>query len=47
MDITDRAPMVEPLDEQVDHVRGEASASVAVLYQGGYDPGAFIEALAR
>ena len=36
MDITDRAPMVEPLDEQVDHVRGEASASVILEY-GDYE----------
>jgi hypothetical protein len=26
MGITDRAPMVEPLDEQVDHVRREPGA---------------------
>ena len=36
MDITHRAPMVEPLDEQVDHVRGEASAPVILEY-GDYE----------
>ena len=36
MDITDKAPMVEPLDEQVDHVRGEAGAPVILEY-GDYE----------
>src|ERR1700751_1230743 len=36
MGITDRAPMVEPLDEQVDHVRGEGSAPVILEY-GDYE----------
>src|SRR6478735_12001184 len=36
MDTTDRAPMVEPLDEQVDHVRGEAGAPVILEY-GDYE----------
>src|SRR6476661_5556936 len=36
MDATDRAPLVEPLDEQVDHVRGEAGAHVIVEY-GDYE----------
>ena len=36
MDATDRAPMVEPLDEQVDHVRGEAEAP-AILEYGDYE----------
>jgi len=36
MDITDRAAMVEPLDEQIDHVRGEADASVILEY-GDYE----------
>jgi protein-disulfide isomerase len=36
MGITDRAPMVEPLDEQVDHVRGEAGAPVILEY-GDYE----------
>jgi hypothetical protein len=33
---TDRAPMVEPLDEHIDHVRGEADASVILEY-GDYE----------
>src|SRR6188472_2720315 len=36
MDTTDRAPMVEPLDDQVDHVRGEAGAPVILEY-GDYE----------
>jgi len=36
MDTTDRAPMVEPLDDQVDHVRGEAGARVILEY-GDYE----------
>src|SRR6185437_1904861 len=36
MDATDRAPMVEPLDDQVDHVRGEAGAPVILEY-GDYE----------
>jgi protein-disulfide isomerase len=36
MNATDRAPMVEPLDEQVDHVRGEAGAPVILEY-GDYE----------
>ena len=36
MDATDRAPMVEPLDERVDHVRGEAGAPVILEY-GDYE----------
>jgi protein-disulfide isomerase len=36
MGITDRAPMVEPLDEQVDHVRGETGAPVILEY-GDYE----------
>ena len=36
MDIADTAPMVEPLDEQVDHVRGEAGAPVILEY-GDYE----------
>jgi protein-disulfide isomerase len=36
MDVTDSAPRVEPLDEQVDHVRGEAGASVILEY-GDYE----------
>jgi protein-disulfide isomerase len=36
MDVTDRAPMVEPLDEQVDHVRGESGAPVILEY-GDYE----------
>jgi len=36
MDTTDRAPMVEPLDEHIDHVRGEADASVILEY-GDYE----------
>jgi protein-disulfide isomerase len=33
---TDRTPMVEPLDERVDHVRGEAGAPVILEY-GDYE----------
>jgi protein-disulfide isomerase len=38
MDVTDRAgaPMVEPLDEEIDHVRGEAGAPVILEY-GDYE----------
>ena len=36
MDITDTPPMVEPLDEQVDHVRGEVGAPVILEY-GDYE----------
>jgi protein-disulfide isomerase len=36
MDITDRPPTVDPLDEQVDHVRGEAGAPVILEY-GDYE----------
>jgi protein-disulfide isomerase len=36
MDAADRAPMVEPLDEQIDHVRGEADAAVILEY-GDYE----------
>jgi protein-disulfide isomerase len=36
MDATDRKPMVEPLDEHVDHVRGEAEAPVILEY-GDYE----------
>src|SRR6185369_15299131 len=36
MDTTDRAPVVKPLDEQVDHVRGEAGAPVILEY-GDYE----------
>jgi formate-nitrite transporter family protein len=36
MGITDRTPMVEPLDEQVDHVRGEAGAPLILEY-GDYE----------
>ena len=36
MDATDRAPLVEPLDEQVDHVRGEVGAPVILEY-GDYE----------
>jgi protein-disulfide isomerase len=36
MDITDRPPMVEPLDEEVEHVRGEAGAPVILEY-GDYE----------
>jgi protein-disulfide isomerase len=36
MDVTDRAPMVEPLDERVDHVRGEAGTPVILEY-GDYE----------
>jgi|SRR5581483_1167211 len=36
MDATDRAPMVEALDERVDHVRGEPGAAVILEY-GDYE----------
>ena len=36
MDATDRVPMVEPLDEHVDHVRGEAGERVILEY-GDYE----------
>jgi formate-nitrite transporter family protein len=36
MDVTDQAPLVAPLDEQVDHVRGEAGAPVILEY-GDYE----------
>jgi protein-disulfide isomerase len=36
MDITDTPPIVEPLDEQVDHVRGEVGAPVILEY-GDYE----------
>jgi protein-disulfide isomerase len=36
MSTTDRAPMVEPLDERVDHVRGPAGAAVVLEY-GDYE----------
>ena len=36
MDATDRVPMVEPLDERVDHVRGAEDASVILEY-GDYE----------
>jgi protein-disulfide isomerase len=36
MHATDRASMVEPLDEQVDHVRGEAGAPLILEY-GDYE----------
>ena len=36
MDLTDRASMVEPLDERVDHVRGEAGTPVILEY-GDYE----------
>jgi protein-disulfide isomerase len=36
MDATDRAPMIEPLDEHVDHVRGDAGARVILEY-GDYE----------
>jgi hypothetical protein len=48
--IDDNRPMLEPLDEQVDHVRGETEAAVIRKRRsvsGGYEPWAFIEALAR
>ena len=32
MGATDQAPMVEPLDEQVDHVRGEPGAALILEY---------------
>ena len=36
MGATDHAPMVEPLDEQVDHVRGEPGAALILEY-GDYE----------
>jgi len=36
MDVADRAPTVEPLDERVDHVRGEAGTPVILEY-GDYE----------
>ena len=36
MDTTDRAPTVEPLEDGVDHVRGDAGTSVILEY-GGYE----------
>jgi protein-disulfide isomerase len=36
MDATDRASIVAPLDEQVDHVRGETGAPVILEY-GDYE----------
>src|SRR6476469_793623 len=36
MEATDLAPMVEPLEEGVDHVRGEAETSVVLEY-GDYE----------
>jgi len=36
MDVTDRNLTVEPLDERVDHVRGEAGATVVLEY-GDYE----------
>jgi formate-nitrite transporter family protein len=36
MGVTDSAPLVEPLDEQVDHVRGEAGAPLILEY-GDYE----------
>jgi protein-disulfide isomerase len=36
MDATDRAPIVEPLDEHVDHVRGESDAALILEY-GDYE----------
>jgi protein-disulfide isomerase len=36
MDVTDKTPVVEPLDEDVDHVRGERGAPVILEY-GDYE----------
>jgi protein-disulfide isomerase len=36
MDVNDRAPTVEPLDERVDHVRGETGTPVILEY-GDYE----------
>jgi protein-disulfide isomerase len=36
MDATDQAPMVDPLDERVDHVRGESGTPVVLEY-GDYE----------
>jgi protein-disulfide isomerase len=36
MDLTDKTPVVEPLDDDIDHVRGEAGAPVVLEY-GDYE----------
>src|ERR1700760_2414656 len=36
MDLTDKTPVVEPLDEDVDHLRGEPGAPVILEY-GDYE----------
>jgi hypothetical protein len=36
MDVTDKTPVVEPLDGDVDHVRGEAGTPVILEY-GDYE----------
>jgi protein-disulfide isomerase len=36
MDVTDKPPVVEPLDDDLDHVRGEAGAPVILEY-GDYE----------
>src|ERR1700746_3931493 len=36
MDVTDKTPVVEPLDEDVDHLRGEPGAPVILEY-GDYE----------
>jgi protein-disulfide isomerase len=36
MDVTDKPPVVEPLDDELDHVRGEAGAPVILEY-GDYE----------
>jgi len=36
MDVTDKTPVVEPLDDDIDHVRGEAGAPVILEY-GDYE----------
>ena len=55
MEAVEGVPMVEPLDERVDHVRGEAGAAVILEY-GDYEcpyarqvfrAAALIETLAR
>jgi hypothetical protein len=38
-----RQPTLEPLDEEVDHVRGMHG----VVHRGGYDAATLMEALAR
>ena len=43
MGITDRAPMVEPLEGGVVRARARIDRDVA----SGYDPAAFVEVLAR